>query len=200
MCRIVLVGVSFLAVAILASESRGNIAIGDSFGGNLIFHETVQKYALPFIVRDEDITVKGVGSERIKAILVQDLEGHAESFIKDGGIGQHEVTIGLKSKRVVVVESKSVIVGQVYEQTGQVRKVFEKTVEATGIPLLKRDEEVYFEYADGDQKIKGIAIKDLENGEAQPAIRRGGLGFNSVTINLKSERGSGYKFLIEIYA
>lgn len=96
---ILLVCVFYLGVAVIASESRGNIAIGDSFGAHLIYHEIVQKYAIPFIVRDEDITVKGVGDERIKAILVQDLEGHAESYIKDGGIGEQEVTIGLKSKR-----------------------------------------------------------------------------------------------------
>lgn len=98
-----------------------------------------------------------------------------------------------------VAYSKTVVVGQIYEQTGFVRKVYEKTVEASAIPLFKREEEVYFEYPLGDQKIKGVAIKDLENGLAEPSITRGGLGFNFVNIKLKSQRGSGYKFLIEIY-
>lgn len=99
-----------------------------------------------------------------------------------------------------VVYSKSVIVGQVYDYNGVVRKVYEKTVETTGLPLIKREQEVFFEYPLGDQKIKGIAIKDLDNGLAEPAINRGGLGFNFVNIKLKSERGSGYRFLLEIYA
>ncbi|KPJ03562.1 hypothetical protein RR46_01633 [Papilio xuthus] len=98
------------------------------------------------------------------------------------------------------VNCKSVIVGQIYDHNGIVRKVYDKVVETSGIPLIKREQEVYFEYPLGDQKIKGIAIKDLENGLAEPSINRGGLGFNFVNIKLKSERGSGYKYLIEIYA
>lgn len=98
------------------------------------------------------------------------------------------------------VHCKSVIVGQTYDHSGTVRKVYEKNVEASAIPLFKREEEVYFEYPLGDQKIKGVAIKDLENSNAEPSINRGGLGLNFVNIKLKSERGSGYKFLIEIYA
>uniref|UniRef100_A0A1E1WPV4 Uncharacterized protein n=1 Tax=Pectinophora gossypiella TaxID=13191 RepID=A0A1E1WPV4_PECGO len=101
---------------------------------------------------------------------------------------------------IAVVYGKSVIVGQTYDHSGIVRKVYEKSLEKNAIPLVKREEEVFFEYPIGDQKIKGIAIKDLENGLAEPSITRGGLGFNFVNINLKSERGSGYKFLIEIYA
>lgn len=97
------------------------------------------------------------------------------------------------------VNCKSVIVGQTYDHNG-VRKVYEKNIEANSFPLLKREEEVYFEYPLGDQKIKGIAIKDLENSNAEPSINRGGLGLNFVNIKLKSERGSGFKFLIEIYA
>ncbi|KPJ18593.1 hypothetical protein RR48_02829 [Papilio machaon] len=98
------------------------------------------------------------------------------------------------------VNCKSVIVGQIYDHNGIVRKVYDKVIETSGIPLIKREQEVYFEYPLGDQKIKGIAIKDLENGLAEPSINRGGLGFNFVNIKLKSERGSGYKYLIEIYA
>lgn len=101
---------------------------------------------------------------------------------------------------LTIVYSKSVIVGQIYDHSGVVKKVYEKTVESSAIPLFKREEEVQFEYPVGDQRIKGIAIKDLENSLAEPSITRGGLGFNFVNIKVKSERGSGYKFLIEIYA
>ncbi|CAH0403424.1 unnamed protein product [Chilo suppressalis] len=104
------------------------------------------------------------------------------------------------SALMAITYAKSVIVGQIYDYNGVVRKVYEKTVETSGIPLIKREQEVYFEYAIGDQKIKGIAIKDLDNGLAEPSITRGGLGFNFANIKLKSERGSGYRFLIEIYA
>lgn len=100
---------------------------------------------------------------------------------------------------ISVVVAKSVIVGQVSEYNG-VRRVYEKTIEKNAIPLLKREDEVYFEYPVGDQRIKGIAIQDLDNGLAEASITRGGLGFAFVNIKLKSERGSGYKYLIGIYA
>ncbi|CAF4770014.1 unnamed protein product [Pieris macdunnoughi] len=106
----------------------------------------------------------------------------------------------LVSALIVIVNCKSVIVGQILDHNNYVRKVHERTVEAHAIPLFKREEEVQFEYPIADQKIKGIAIKDLENGLAEPSITRGGIGFSFVNIKLKSERGSGYKFLIEIYA
>lgn len=105
----------------------------------------------------------------------------------------------LISSFISLALAKSVIVGDVSEYKG-VRRVYEKTMEATGIPLIKREQEVYFEYPVGDQKIKGIAIQDLDNGLAEPSITRGGIGFPFVNIKLKSERGSGYKFLIGIYA
>lgn len=51
----------------------------------------------------------------------------------------------------------------------------------------------------GNEKIKGIVITDLDNGLAQPSITLGGLGFKFVNIKIKSERGSGFNFVIEIY-
>ncbi|XP_038218001.1 uncharacterized protein LOC119836675 [Zerene cesonia] len=101
---------------------------------------------------------------------------------------------------ISIVHSKSVIVGQVYDHNNLVRKVHEMTAEAVGIPLIKREQELHFDYPLADQKIKGIAIRDLENGLAEPSITRGGLGFGFVDIKIKSERGSGFKYLIEIYA
>lgn len=106
----------------------------------------------------------------------------------------------LLSASIYVVQSKTVVVGQIYDYNGQVKKVFEKNEEASAIPLIKREKVISYEYPLGDQKIKGIAIKDLEEGAAEASITRGGLGFNFVNIKLKSERGSGYKYLIEIYA
>lgn len=97
------------------------------------------------------------------------------------------------------VYSKSVKVGQTWQQNG-IRKVYETTIDANAIPLFKREKFVNFEYPAGDQKIKGIAIKDMDNGLAEPSITSGGLGFGFVNIKLKSERGSGFVYVIEIYA
>nr|XP_026492006.1 uncharacterized protein LOC113397748 [Vanessa tameamea] len=101
---------------------------------------------------------------------------------------------------VTIVTSKSVIVGQINDYNGVVRKVHEQVVSAQAIPLIKREQEVYFEYPVNDQKIKGIAIRDLDSGLAEPSITRGGIGFSFANIKLKSERGSGLNFQIDIYA
>lgn len=100
---------------------------------------------------------------------------------------------------VVLVDSRTLIVGDVYD-SGSVRKVFNDTYQGTAIPLFKRKQTVHFEYDPADKIIKGIAIKDLENGLAEPSITSGGLGFNYVDIKLKSARGSSFNYLIEIYA
>ncbi|CAH2058254.1 unnamed protein product, partial [Iphiclides podalirius] len=52
----------------------------------------------------------------------------------------------------------------------------------------------------GDGTIKGILIKDLGDGMAEPSITLGGIGFSFVHIKLKSERSAGFHFDIEIYA
>ncbi|XP_028167140.1 uncharacterized protein LOC114357622 [Ostrinia furnacalis] len=101
---------------------------------------------------------------------------------------------------LVVANTKSITAGTVFDYNGLVRKVHERIVEATAIPLIKREQEIFYEYPLGDQKIKGIAILDMENGLAEPSITRGGIGFNFVNIKLKSERGSGLKYKIDIYA
>ncbi|CAH2098172.1 unnamed protein product [Euphydryas editha] len=101
---------------------------------------------------------------------------------------------------LTIVASKSVIVGQVNDYNGFVRKVFEKTVSSAAVPLIKREQEIYFEYPVADQKIKGIIIRDLDNGLAEPSINRGGIGFSFANIKLKSERGSGLNYQIEIFA
>ncbi|KAJ8708309.1 hypothetical protein PYW07_010434 [Mythimna separata] len=100
---------------------------------------------------------------------------------------------------ISVVHSKSVIVGQTWNANG-ITKVYETTVSANAIPFFKREKYVNFEYPSGDGKIKGIAIKDMDNGLAEPSITLGGLGFNYVNLKFKSERGAGFNYNIEIYA
>ncbi|CAF4769997.1 unnamed protein product [Pieris macdunnoughi] len=97
---------------------------------------------------------------------------------------------------IVSVHCTSVVVGRTHD----VHKVYEAEYEANSIPFFKRSQEVSIEYPVGDQKIKGIAIIDLQNGKAEPSITSGGIGFGFAKIKLKSERGSGYKFRLEVYA
>ncbi|KPJ03563.1 hypothetical protein RR46_01634 [Papilio xuthus] len=109
--------------------------------------------------------------------------------------------IFLISAVITVVCCKSVLVGQTYNENNQLIKFVEETVSTNAIPFFKRVTEKVYEVPQvyGNEKIKGIVITDLDNGLAQPSITLGGLGFKFVNIKLKSERGSGFNFLIEIY-
>ncbi|PZC71303.1 hypothetical protein B5X24_HaOG213666 [Helicoverpa armigera] len=97
--KILITTLLLFAAALVSAQARGNFFVGNTFGAHLIYHETHSKYAIPFIVRDEDFTVTGVDNEIIEAISVSDLEGKGLSYVKSGGIGQHNVTIHLESQR-----------------------------------------------------------------------------------------------------
>lgn len=88
-----------LCLILVHAQARGSFNIGNTFGSHLIYHETHEKYGIPFVRREEDFTVKGVNNEIIQSIIVNDLGGTGVSYIKKGGIGQHNVTIHLESTR-----------------------------------------------------------------------------------------------------
>lgn len=102
---------------------------------------------------------------------------------------------------VTIVDSRSILVGQTVKENNQLIKFVEETVSTNAIPFFKRVTEKVYEVPEvyGNEKIKGIVITDLDNGLAQPSITLGGLGFKFVNIKMKSERGSGFNFVIEIY-
>lgn len=94
-------------------------------------------------------------------------------------------------------QAKSLIVGQVVE-SGSIHQVGQKIVEKYPLPFIKRTDELTFE-VESPHLIRGISVRDAEEGAAQASLIAGGLGFNFVKIKLKSERGGGYKFFIQIY-
>ncbi|XP_032513735.1 uncharacterized protein LOC116767506 [Danaus plexippus] len=66
------------------------------------------------------------------------------------------------------------------------------------VPFIKRVKEVF--YSDpGQQMIKGIIARDLDHTKASATITAGGVGSTFANIRLKSERGSGLNYQIEIY-
>lgn len=81
------------------TKARGNLELGSTIGGHLIYHEVHEKYAIPLVKRSERVIVKGVGREVIKAVVIHDLKGNGNSFISDGGIGLRYVNVNLQSKR-----------------------------------------------------------------------------------------------------
>ncbi|CAH2076194.1 unnamed protein product, partial [Iphiclides podalirius] len=67
-----------------------------------------------------------------------------------------------------------------------------------GFPFKKRVKEIF--YSDPAMQIlKGIVARDLEHSEGTATITAGGVGFTFVNIRLKSERGSGLNYQIELY-
>lgn len=85
--------------SVILVQGRGNLSLGNNYGTHLIYHDIHEKAGIPLIKRDEEIVVNTVGNELIRAIVVQDLKGDGESYIKRGGLGQKNVTIKLKSAR-----------------------------------------------------------------------------------------------------
>ncbi|CAH2242239.1 jg25172 [Pararge aegeria aegeria] len=100
---------------------------------------------------------------------------------------------------IAMVSSRSVRVGKICDPNGKVKKIYDTTIDHEGIPLYQREEMLYFLTA-GDQKIKGIVIKDIGNGLTTPSIIKGGVGYGFVRIDVKSELGGGYNFQLQIYA
>uniref|UniRef100_A0A2A4JWT1 Uncharacterized protein n=1 Tax=Heliothis virescens TaxID=7102 RepID=A0A2A4JWT1_HELVI len=78
------------------------------------------------------------------------------------------------------------------------RLVWQQKAEYWGIPFKKRVKEVF--YSDpGQQIIKGVIARDIDHSAASAAVTAGGVGFSFVNLRLKSERGSGLNYQIEIY-
>ncbi|GBP32582.1 hypothetical protein EVAR_25941_1 [Eumeta japonica] len=81
------------------TQARGNLNMGSPLGAHLIHYESHEKNALPLIKREEEVVVSGVGNEIVRAVIVQDLKGDGESYVKRGGVGRNNVTIKLKGPR-----------------------------------------------------------------------------------------------------
>nr|NP_001299313.1 uncharacterized protein LOC106125204 precursor [Papilio xuthus]BAM18413.1 unknown secreted protein [Papilio xuthus] len=78
------------------------------------------------------------------------------------------------------------------------RLIWQEKVEYNAIPLKKRVKEVFFSDP-GQQLIKGIIARDLDHTEGYATITAGGVGFSYANIRLKSERGSGLNYQVEVY-
>ncbi|OWR41766.1 uncharacterized protein LOC116768578 [Danaus plexippus] len=93
-----------------------------------------------------------------------------------------------------VCHCKDLIVGTSFNN----RLLWQEKAEYNAIPLKKRVKEVF--YSDpGQQIIKGIIARDLDHTDALATITAGGVGQSYANIRLKSERGSGLNYQIEIY-
>ncbi|CAH2076362.1 unnamed protein product, partial [Iphiclides podalirius] len=89
---------------------------------------------------------------------------------------------------------KDLIVGTSFNN----RLLWQEKAEYNAIPLKKRVKEVFFSDP-GQQIIKGIIARDLDHTDAIATVTAGGVGFSYANIRLKSDRGSGLNYQIEIY-
>ncbi|KPJ18591.1 hypothetical protein RR48_02827 [Papilio machaon] len=96
-------GILLAAICIfyLATQVQGNgdLTAGYTYGATKIHHEIYTKKALPLQKRVEEIEIKAPHNKTIQAVVVKDLKGNGESYIKRGGIGMDSVTLKLKSEK-----------------------------------------------------------------------------------------------------
>ncbi|XP_045768847.1 probable salivary secreted peptide [Maniola jurtina] len=95
---------------------------------------------------------------------------------------------------VYVSYCKDLIVGTSFNN----RLIWQQKAEYNSIPFKKRVKEVFFSDP-GQQIIKGVIARDLDHTEAEATITAGGVGQSYANIRLKSERGSGLNYQIEVY-
>lgn len=74
-----------------------------------------------------------------------------------------------------------------------------REVKKQGLLFFKRSESLTFEYPEGTN-ITGIACVDLSpNKMGSVTVEEGGIGFNSVSLYLESERSASLRYTVEIY-
>ncbi|XP_052750255.1 uncharacterized protein LOC113512830 isoform X2 [Galleria mellonella] len=78
------------------------------------------------------------------------------------------------------------------------RLVSREKIMYEAIPWKKRVQ--YYEYSDSPRPIKAIRCYDYQNSEASVNITEGGIGFDHVTLRMKSQRSYRLDYAIEIYA
>ncbi|KAM3956353.1 uncharacterized protein ACR2FA_009692 [Aphomia sociella] len=72
-------------------------------------------------------------------------------------------------------------------------------VKLPSIPLKTRTKNVFYSNDTNTKVIKGIAAVDLAKGESTASVTAGGVGFTFVNIRLKSERGEGLDYQVQIF-
>ncbi|KAJ2946817.1 hypothetical protein O0L34_g16141 [Tuta absoluta] len=74
-----------------------------------------------------------------------------------------------------------------------------ENIKLSGIPFKTRTKNVFFS-SDKNQIIKAISAIDQKRSGAKATVTAGGVGSTFVNIKLKSERGQGLDYQVQIYA
>ncbi|VVC92391.1 unnamed protein product [Leptidea sinapis] len=94
---------------------------------------------------------------------------------------------------VTLTNSESLTVGTTINGS----LVHMEQVSLSSIPLKTRTKSVFY---NGQVPIKGITVLDLDKSKASVKITAGGIGSTYVNLKLKSERGDGLNYQIQIFA
>ncbi|XP_068624016.1 probable salivary secreted peptide [Battus philenor] len=97
--KVILLGTIFLFYLATSVLGNGDLTAGYTYGKQLIHHEIYTKKALPLQKRVEEVEIKAPENRTIQGIIVKDMKGNGESYIKRGGIGMNSVTLKLKSEK-----------------------------------------------------------------------------------------------------
>ncbi|CAH2060638.1 unnamed protein product, partial [Iphiclides podalirius] len=94
-----LLGAILLFCLAASVSGNGDLIVGSTYGKQLIHHEIFHKKAIPLQKRTEEVEIRAPGNKTIQAVVVKDIKGNGESYIKRGGVGMSSVTLKLKSAR-----------------------------------------------------------------------------------------------------
>ncbi|CAG4966476.1 unnamed protein product [Parnassius apollo] len=72
-------------------------------------------------------------------------------------------------------------------------------VKLSAIPTKKRTKNVFYNSETNPKIIKGITAVDYLNSKAKATVTSGGVGSTFANIKLKSERGSGLNYQVQIF-
>ncbi|XP_049866606.1 uncharacterized protein LOC126367221 [Pectinophora gossypiella] len=86
---------------------------------------------------------------------------------------------------------------QVGNATGSVLAYLEN-VKLSGIPFTTRTKNVFFS-SEKNQIIKAITARDLDKSEGKATVTAGGVGSTFVNIKIKSDRGDGINYQVQIF-
>ncbi|XP_022122796.2 uncharacterized protein LOC110998445 [Pieris rapae] len=91
---------SFVLIVSLSSCFAGDLILGTSYNGRLVWQQKAEYMAIPFKKRVKEIFYSDPGQQIIKGIIARDLD-HTEALatITAGGVGTSFANIRLKSAR-----------------------------------------------------------------------------------------------------
>ncbi|CAH0700242.1 unnamed protein product [Spodoptera exigua] len=75
---------------------------------------------------------------------------------------------------------------------------YQEIVKLGSVPLSVRTKNVFYN-SNNTKTIKSISAVDIDKSKAVPTVTAGGIGSSFVNVRLKSEKGKGLNYLVQIF-